>query len=251
MNSHALWWNDQGAYALLHQWMPLRMDFLHRHMPWLAQASRHPWATVVDVGCGGGLVSFPLAQKGVRVWGIDPDPVAIACAQSHQSHAEAIFCQTNAPHEHNPSSASKLQPKPAQHTRHLTYLCHDPMTWTPPEPVHAIVLFEVLEHATDPAGLLPHLMTWLAPGGVIIGSTINQTPFSALTSITLAQDILGLVPDHLHTWEAFVSPCTIQAIIRPLTPHPLVTQGCMYYPGVGWQYTSSCQGHYFFVIQGS
>lgn len=193
-------------------------------------------------------MSFPLAQKGAKVWGIDPDPVAIACAQSHQCDAEAIFCHTSIP-EHNPRASSKLQPTPAPHTGHLNYLCQDPMTWTPPQPVHAIILFEVLEHAENPAPLIKHLMGWLAPGGVIIGSTINQTPFSALTSITLAQDILGLVPDHLHTWEAFVAPSTIQAIIRPLTPHPLITQGCLYYPGVGWQYTASCQSHYFFVIQ--
>jgi len=240
MTSHALWWNDGGPYRLLHQWMPLRMDFLIRHLPWPKKDLPSPSSlTLIDVGCGGGLVSFPLARKGWRVWGIDPDPVAIACAQSHQANA----------HHFHSASHKACQPKTTFDSLQLTYLCQDPVTWEPTEPVNAIVLFEVLEHTPDPSALLLHLMSWLAPGGVIVGSTINQTSWSALTSITMAQDVLGLVPDNLHTWESFVTPSTIQSIIQPLTPHPLLTQGCMYYPGLGWQYTSSCQGNYFFVIQ--
>lgn len=223
------WWNERGPFALLHQWMPLRMDFLLKtlraHSPENAPTPEHlphclSGKTILDVGCGGGLVSEALAALGAKVVGIDTEPMALACAEKHK--------------------------KPPMN---ITYLCQDPMDWICPEPVDAVVLFEVLEHVPQPFSLLQRALGWLRPGGSILGSTINRTRLSALVGIGLAEHVLKWVPKGTHRWADFIQPEEISQGLTHGRARHIHLQGCAYNPLTQWQYSSFNHIHYFFSAQ--
>jgi 2-polyprenyl-6-hydroxyphenyl methylase/3-demethylubiquinone-9 3-methyltransferase len=176
---------------------------------------------VVDVGCGAGLTSEPLARLGARVVGIDPEPQAIICAQNHLNQCHDVHLDIN-------------------------YICQDPLEWQCPKPVDLIVIFEVLEHVEKPFQLLEKMVSWLRPGGMIMGSTINRTKASSVFAIDWAENILGLVPPGTHRSDLFLKPEEITSALDQYGCDSIETQGYIYIPTVGWRYSAFCGINYFF-----
>ena len=220
------WWNEHGPFRLLHEWLPLRLDFILKtlHKENLEQESPKEtlsgW-TVADVGCGGGLVSEPLARLGAKVMGIDPEPEAIACAQQH-------YAQCKDP------------------TLDLSYICHNPLTWECPGQMDAVVLLEVLEHVDRPFDLIKKMLKCLRPGGFLVGSTIHRNTLSAVLGIGLAENILGWVPKGTHRWDLFLTPEEIRQGLHDQGCESITIQGCIYVPLVGWRYCPYPSMNYFF-----
>jgi len=226
-----LWWDEQGPFALLHAWMPLRMQFILEQLlvhadqddRSLAQTSHSLQAlaglTIIDIGCGGGLVCEAMAKIGAKVIGIDIEPGAIACAKKHQEQC-----------------AKNLD---------ITYVCANPLAWMPDAPVDAVVAFEVLEHLDDPFVMLEKMQSWLKPQGVVIGSTVNRTWFSAVVGIGLAEHVFNIVPKGTHHWADFLKPLEILGFFQKKEDVCHI-QGCWYTPLTGWQYGPFLGMNYFF-----
>ncbi len=220
------WWNEHGPFRLLHECLPLRMAFILNRLGQDNQDIRHTkqpllGCRIVDVGCGGGLTSEPLARLGAHVVGIDPEPQAIICAQTHRNQSQDVSLD-------------------------VSYICQDPLTWSCPNPVDLIVIFEVLEHVENPRALLEKMLTWLRPGGLIIGSTINRTKASSVLAIDWAENILGLVPAGTHHWDLFLKPEEITSVLEQHGCDSIETQGYIYIPTVGWRYSAFSGINYFF-----
>ena len=133
---------------------------------------------VLDVGCGGGLVSEPLARLGANVTGIDPTVDSIAVARRHaQGQRLAIDYRT--------ASVEQLQ--------------------SGGETFDAVVCMEVIEHVPDPAAFVRSLGQLVRPGGVLVMSTLNRTWKSYALAIVAAEYVLGWLPRGTHDWKRFVT----------------------------------------------
>ncbi len=217
------WWNEHGPFRLLHECLPLRMTFILNTLRQENQDIQRPltgWHGV-DVGCGAGLTSEPLARLGAHVVGIDPEPQAIMCAQNHLNQCHDVNLD-------------------------IKYICQDPLTWSCPHPVDLIVIFEVLEHVENPNALLEKMVSWLRPGGMIMGSTINRTKASSVLAIDWAENILGLVPPGTHRSDLFLKPEEITSALDQYGCDSIEIQGYIYIPMVGYRYSAFSGINYFF-----
>jgi 2-polyprenyl-6-hydroxyphenyl methylase/3-demethylubiquinone-9 3-methyltransferase len=177
------WWDTGGKLRPLHSQGPARLgfirDYLVRHFA-LAQGGLKPLAglSVLDVGCGGGLVSEPIARLGARVTGIDPTVDAITVARRHaETQGLAIDYRTQ--------SVEALQEAG--------------------ETYDAVVCMEVIEHVPDQPAFVKSLGQLVRPGGALVLSTLNRTLKSYALAIIAAEYILGWLPRGTHDWNRFVT----------------------------------------------
>lgn len=183
------WWNPKGASAVLHRMNPPRLAYVRetidRHWK-LDRTALKPLSgrRSLDVGCGAGLLSEPLARLGAAVTGIDAAPENIAAAKAH---AEAMGLSIN---------------YRATDVAHFKDGGFD-----------LITSMEVIEHVSDVGAFVRALARLLAPGGIMILSTPNRTERSRLALITLGEG-LGLVPRHTHDWSKFVTPEELTAMLE-------------------------------------
>ena len=175
------WWNPAGSSAMLHRLGPARLGYIRARVDahWGGDArSIRPLAgkRVLDVGCGAGLLTEPLARLGGEVMGVDAAAENIAVATDH-------------------AAASGLD----IHYRHGDISTLDIGLFD------LICSMEVLEHVADKAAFLAALAERLAPGGLMILSTPNRTAASRLLLVGAAEAI-GMVPKGTHDWDSFVTP---------------------------------------------
>ena len=177
------WWDANGKLRPLHQQGPARLGFIRdtlvRHFGRPdKQLKPLGGLAVLDVGCGGGLVSEPLARLGANVTGIDPTVDSIAVARRHaQGQRLAIDYRT--------ASVEQLQ--------------------SGGETFDAVVCMEVIEHVPDPAAFVRSLGQLVRPGGVLVMSTLNRTWKSYALAIVAAEYVLGWLPRGTHDWKRFVT----------------------------------------------
>lgn len=177
------WWDTSGKLRPLHSQGPARLGFIRDRLVGhfaLAKDTLKPLAglSVLDVGCGGGLVSEPLARLGARVTGIDPTVDSIAVARRHaEAQGLAIDYRT--------TSVEALQ--------------------TAGETFDAVVCMEVIEHVPDQAAFVQSLGHLVRPGGMLVLSTLNRTLKSYALAIVTAEYILGWLPRGTHDWNRFVT----------------------------------------------
>lgn len=190
----ARWWDETGPAAPLHKLNPARLDFLRdvaiRHFDRDPRSLR-PFAGLdaVDVGCGGGLVSEPLARMGFSVLGIDADARAITVAREHarlMGLADRISYAV--------ATAEEL----AAEGRQFALVC----------------CLELVEHVPQPRRLIADLARLTRPGGLIILSTLNRTARSFLEAIVAAEWLLGWVPRGTHDWNRFLTPAELTGWLR-------------------------------------
>eukprot|EP01025_Chloroclados_australasicus_P044865 TRINITY_DN48897_c0_g1_i1.p1 TRINITY_DN48897_c0_g1~~TRINITY_DN48897_c0_g1_i1.p1 ORF type:complete len:294 (-),score=24.38 TRINITY_DN48897_c0_g1_i1:362-1243(-) len=182
------WWSIHGPFGGLHIMNPSRCLFIRRcicaHFS-LDFDSSVPFEgkTILDVGCGGGILSESLARMGAQVTGIDAEETNIKVAQSHAQNDQQL--QSNLKYQH--STAEELQESGQQQ-------------------FDVVVASEVIEHVKQPKQFFQTLYGLTKPGGGIVITTINRTIRSYLATIVAAEYILNIVPNQTHKWEKFLSP---------------------------------------------
>lgn len=175
------WWDTEGEFRPLHDINPLRLD-------WIRQRAELSGATVVDVGCGGGILTESMAGAGATVTGIDMADGPLTVAKLHQAESgKQVTYQL--------TSAEALAAERAGDFDVVTCL-------------------EMLEHVPDPATVIRACATLVKPGGQIFFSTINRTPKSFLFAIVGAEYVLKLLPAGTHEYQKFIRPSELEEWAR-------------------------------------
>jgi 2-polyprenyl-6-hydroxyphenyl methylase/3-demethylubiquinone-9 3-methyltransferase len=185
----AAWWDPDGPAAPLHRMNPCRLDYIVAQI--CAQCDRDHKAArpfdglaLLDVGCGGGMATEPMARLGARAVGVDASAEAIAAARAH-SAIEGL------PIAYRTGGAETLAAEG--------------------EGFDVILALEIIEHLTDHEAFLRPLAEMLRPGGLIILSTLNRSPASFVKAILGAEWVLGWLPRGTHDWRRFVAPDELAA----------------------------------------
>jgi len=184
------WWDENGPMKPLHRLNPVRLAYVRRMMEQhfnLDPASRTPLRnlSVLDVGCGGGLIAEPMARMGANVTGIDAGPENIKAAAAH-------------------ARAQNLDIRYLAQTAEAHKGAYD-----------AVLALEIIEHVDNPEHFVAALVKLVRPGGLIIASTLNRTPRSYMLGILAAEYILGWLPRGTHDWKKFIKPSEFAAWLRP------------------------------------
>lgn len=186
------WWNEHGAFKILHKINPVRLSFIKENiLKNFDNKSKkdHPLKNlnILDVGCGGGLLSEPLARMGAKLTSIDASEQAINTAKNH-----AKLMNLKIDYQNTSIENLKL------------------------EPVDVVCALEIVEHVEDPVAFLTHCASFVNPGGVLILSTLNKTLASYFFGIVAAEQILKWVPPGTHSYTKFLKPSELTKILREL-----------------------------------
>lgn len=186
------WWDPDGEFKPLHRMNPLRVGYIRDRAA--AHFGRDPrqigclkGLSAVDVGCGGGLLAEPMARLGATVTGVDAGAEAIAAAEVHARSAGLDI-------DYRATTAEAL----AAEGRRFDI----------------VLALEIVEHVADVDLFLGSLDRLLAPGGILVMSTLNRTRRSFLTAIVGAEYVLGLLARGTHDWRKFLKPHELAAALR-------------------------------------
>jgi 2-polyprenyl-6-hydroxyphenyl methylase/3-demethylubiquinone-9 3-methyltransferase len=200
------WWDPTGEFRPLHRVNPVRLGFIRRLL--LDRYGRDgtsvkPFAGIklLDVGCGGGLLSEPLARMGFAVTAIDAGDRNIAVARLHAEQAGLEI-------DYRVAAPEDLEG----------------------EEYDVVVSMEVVEHVPDPAVFLAAATAPLAPGGAFFGATLNRTPKSYALAVVGAEYILRWLPRGTHNWRKFVKPSEFAAYLRAAGLEVRTVSGMTYLP---------------------
>lgn len=185
------WWDPESEFKPLHQINPLRLD-------WIDQHAKLAGKEVLDVGCGGGILSESMAARGARVTGIDLSEKALGVARLHlfESGVQVDY--------HHASAEDFADAHPAR--------------------FDVVTCMEMLEHVPDPASTVAACARLVKPGGQVFFSTINRNPKSYLFAIIGAEYILRLLPRGTHDYAKFIKPSELSRHARTagLVPRELI-----------------------------
>jgi 2-polyprenyl-6-hydroxyphenyl methylase/3-demethylubiquinone-9 3-methyltransferase len=180
------WWDKSGPQRALHDLNPARLDYVRKRC-----ALRG--AAVLDVGCGGGLLSEAMAGEGANVVALDLAPELIEIAKLHLLEARATRPALRV--EYRVQSAESIAAEMAAS-------------------FDAITCMEMLEHVPDPAAIVAACATLLKPGGRLFVSTLNRTPAAFALAIVGAEYVAGLLPKGTHSHAQFIRPSELAAWLR-------------------------------------
>ena len=192
------WWDKESEFRPLHQINPLRLDWLMQHCP-LAGKS------VLDVGCGGGILADAMARKGAEVLGIDLSTKALRVAQLH-----ALEAQTPRVRYREVSAEQLALEEPAG--------------------FDLVTCMEMLEHVPDPASVVQACASLVKPGGWVAFSTLNRSPKSFLFAIVGAEYVLNLLPRGTHAYGKLIRPHELARYCREASLELMQTRGMEYNP---------------------
>ena len=192
------WWDTESEFRPLHQINPLRLDWINNLCP---VAGRQ----VLDVGCGGGILSDAMARKGAHVLGVDLATKALRVAQLH-----ALEAQTPNVSYREVSAEALAAEQPAS--------------------FDLVTCMEMLEHVPDPASIVRACHTLVRPGGWVFFSTLNRNPKSFLFAIVGAEYLLNLLPRGTHSYAKFIRPSELARACRSAGLQLLQTRGMQYNP---------------------
>ncbi len=167
------WWSDEIRWVrTLKNLVPGRLSWFDQQVEWNGRS-------VLDLGCAGGFMSEALAAKGAIVKGIDPAAGAISAAKKHATTGGFEISYQVAVGEELPYDD---------------------------EAFDVVVCVDVLEHVSDLPRVLGEVSRVLVPGGIFLYDTINRNPLSSFLAVTVAEDILGLLPQGTHDPRMFIKP---------------------------------------------
>ena len=187
------WWSQTGAFATLHQINPLRLNWIEENVKQGYQSNELNKTAdmglagkkVLDVGCGGGILSESMARRGADVTGIDLGTENLKAASLH---AEQSDLSATLRYQHIP-----IETLAATHAGQFD----------------VITCMEMLEHVPDPSAIVQACYQLLAPGGVCVLSTINRNPKSYLFAIVGAEYVLRLLDRGTHDYAKFITPAEL------------------------------------------
>lgn len=192
------WWDPNGQLKTLHDINPLRLDWIR------TQAGHLDGQTILDVGCGGGLLAESMAGEGAQVTGIDlaGESLQIARLHGHESGVHVDY--------HQASAEDFADQHPAQ--------------------FDIVTCMELLEHVPDPASVIRACATLVKPGGQVFFSTLNRNPKSFLMAIVGAEYVLRMLPRGTHSYENFIKPSELSAAARAAGLSTTTVAGLGYQP---------------------
>ena len=199
-DSHA-WWDESGAFAPLHRLNPVRMKYIVGQLE--THFDRFEGLSILDIGCGGGLVCEPLARLGAKVAGIDADRNAIATAQDHAERQGLKI-------DYKVSAAEDMK-----------------------KTFDVVLALEIVEHVKDVDSFIQTCVGLCKPNGLLIFSTLNRTAKSFALGIVAAEYVVRWVPQGTHNWKKFVKPSELAQSIRRAGAQEQNIKGLVYRPFFG------------------
>ena len=222
----ATWWDPRGPMAALHKFNPLRISYIRAQAA--ARFDRDPQKLdclkglrILDIGCGAGILSEPLARIGASVVGADPAAENIEAAKAH---AEA----TGVAVDYRATTAEALAEAG--------------------EKFDIVLAMEVVEHVVDVPAFVDSCASMVKPGGLMIAATINRTLKSFALAIVGAEYVLRWVPRGTHQWDKFVKPEELELAIEDAGLDIVGERGVIYNPLADrWQLSSDMDVNYMLV----
>ncbi len=212
----AEWWDPTGKFKPLHMMNPCRLDYITTQIAAEFDrdlTGREPFAglRLLDIGCGGGLLSEPMARLGATVVGADAAERNIPVAQVH---ADSQGLQIDYRH----TTAEALAEADEQ--------------------FDVVLNMEVVEHVADPLAYLTACHALLKPGGLMLCSTINRNPKSYMVAIIGAEHVMRWLPKGTHEWSKFITPDELFELIRNAGLDPVDRKGFVFNP-LSWNWSIS------------
>jgi 2-polyprenyl-6-hydroxyphenyl methylase/3-demethylubiquinone-9 3-methyltransferase len=175
------WWDRNSEFKPLHDINSLRLDYID-------DIAALNGKTVLDVGCGGGILSESMAQRGAQVTGIDLGEKALGVARLHQLESAAAV--------------------------DYRFISVEALAAERPGSFDVVTCMEMLEHVPDPASVVQACASLVKPGGQIFFSTLNRNPKSYLFAVIGAEYLLNLLPRGTHDYEKFIKPSELAGWCR-------------------------------------
>jgi polyprenyldihydroxybenzoate methyltransferase / 3-demethylubiquinol 3-O-methyltransferase len=212
---------------------PIRLRFLKSILDPTTIRTDNKWLqdlSILDIGCGGGILCESLARLGARTYGVDASSAAIEVAKAHVRKDPVLSSQNPPVYTHG--SIQDYEPR-AQYD--------------------VVTAMEVLEHVDYPASFIKEMATRVKPGGWLLVSTISRTWQSWLGAIVAAERLLSIVPAGTHTWNKFINETELRQHIETLCDETggrwasdVKTKGIIYDPTVGeWRLADTIGGPIF------
>lgn len=212
----AEWWNPQGKFKPLHMLNPVRLDYIVTRIA--ARFGRDPrkdrpfvGLRLLDIGCGGGLLSEPMARLGAEVVGADAAARNIPVARLHAEQSGLAI-------DYRHATAEALAEAG--------------------EAFDVVLNMEVIEHVADPKDYLRSIHALLRPGGLHVCSTINRNPKSYVMAILGAEQVMRWLPRGTHDWRKFITPDELFGLLRGAGLTPIDRMGMVFNPGA-WNWRLS------------
>ena len=214
----AEWWDTEGKFKPLHLMNPCRLDYITSQIA--AEFDRDLTAPmpfkglrILDIGCGGGLLSEPMARLGADVVGADAAPRNIPVAQVHAAQSGLAIDYRHTTAEDLAASGEQFD---------------------------VVLNMEVVEHVADPQGYLTACQLLLKPGGLMICSTLNRNAKSFVMAIIGAEWVMRWLPKGTHDWAKFITPDELYDLIRKAGLDPVDRKGMVFNP-ISWKWATSAR----------
>ena len=210
------WWDPEGKFRPLHLLNPCRLDYINAQIAAefdrdLARPRPFDGLRLLDIGCGGGLLSEPMARLGAEVTGADASEGTLPVARLHAA-------QSGLEIDYRHASAEALVETGAR--------------------FDVVLAMEVIEHVADPLGFLQSCATLLRPGGLMICSTLNRTARSYALAVFGAERVMGWLPVGTHNWSKFITPEELFERLRQADMEPVDKKGMVFSP-LSWRWSIS------------
>jgi 2-polyprenyl-6-hydroxyphenyl methylase/3-demethylubiquinone-9 3-methyltransferase len=202
------WWDPKGPMRILHKFNPVRLAYIRDEA--CRRFGRDPRSAqsfaglrILDVGCGGGVLSEPLARLGASVTGLDPAPTNIEVARRHAERAGVVV-------DYRGETVEAVAARG--------------------ETFDIVLAMEVVEHVADVQAFITACTRAVKPGGFLAMATLNRTLRSFALAIVGAEYVLGWLPKGTHQWERFVTPEELTLAIEAAGFSVVDQQGVIYNP---------------------
>jgi 2-polyprenyl-6-hydroxyphenyl methylase/3-demethylubiquinone-9 3-methyltransferase len=210
------WWNPNGKFRPLHLMNPCRLDYITSQIAAeygrdMSQPKPFAGLRILDIGCGGGLLSEPMARLGADVVGADAAPRNIPVAQIHAEQSGLVI-------DYRFTTAEDLA--------------------AAGERFDVVLNMEVVEHVSDPLAYLTACQVLLKSGGIMLCSTLNRNSKSFLMAIIGAEWVMRWLPKGTHDWAKFITPDELYDLITRAGLTPLDRKGMVFNP-VSWSWSLS------------
>lgn len=214
----AEWWDPNGKFKPLHMLNPCRLDYITTQIAAefdrdLSDPLPFKGLRLLDIGCGGGLLSEPMARLGAEVVGADAAPRNIPVAKVHAEQSGLSIDYRNTTAEALAAAGEQFD---------------------------IVLNMEVVEHVADPLAYMTACQQLLKPGGLMICSTLNRNPKSFMMAIIGAEHVMRWLPKGTHDWKKFITPDELYDLIRKSGLDPVDRKGMVFNP-IAWTWRLSSQ----------